>query len=49
MEFPIKIVVIMVICLITVLMIVVMIGGWNQQSGSWIDKLFGIFNIFGGD
>jgi len=49
MDFPIKIMVIVMICLITFLMIAALMGGWGSQTSNFLEGLFSFFaSLFGG-
>ena len=49
MEFPIKIMVIVMICLITFLILASVMGGWGSQTSNFLEGLFNFFaGLFGG-
>jgi len=49
MEFPIKVMVIVMICLIAFIMLAALMGGWGSNTNSMIEGLFSFFSsLFGG-
>ena len=49
MEFPIKVMVIVMISLIVFLVLAALIGGWGSQTSSFLEGLFNFFrDFFGG-
>ncbi len=49
MEFPLKVIIVVMLCLIAFLIFASLMGGWGSQTNSMVEGLFNFFHgLFGG-